>query len=117
MAASRGGGPVVVVVGISAHLFEADGALATVGLKFREELLVHGGAARALEVRKRVAVAPGMRGMAEVVVEEFAGGGKSDGCLVYSVEVFGALEQELGTEDAAAVGLDDVLKLGDGVLG
>ena len=117
VAASRGSGSVVAVVGVSAHLFEADGALATAGLKFRDELLVHGGADGALEVRKRVPVAPRVRGVAQVVVDEFAGGSESNGCFVDGVEVFGDSEQELGPEGPAAVGLDDVLELGDGVLG
>ena len=117
VAAPRGGGSFVVVVGVSAHLVEADGTLATLGLQFREESLMHGGTSVALELRKRVTIAAGVRGVTQVIVEDFAGGSESDGCLVDGVEVFGDLLLEVGAEGAAAVGLDDHLELGDGVLG
>jgi len=120
VAASRDEGFVAVVGRVSAHLFEADGALAAVGLEFCDELIVHGGADGVLELQGRVVVAvvvaPAVGGGAQVVVDEFAGGGESDGCLVDGVQGFSDLEQELGAEGATAGHLDGSLELKDGVL-
>jgi len=91
VAATRDEGFVGVVGRVSAHLFEADGALATVGLEFCDEPIVHGGGHGVLEGRERIVIgiAPAVGGVAQVVVEEFAGGDESDGCLVDSVQGFG----------------------------